>query len=320
MRRASSAAAIGGGVAALLLPWLDRLTGQSYFVDIGCRAGLYMLLVLGLQWVIGFAGLLDLGFAAFYAIGAYAAALLSIHFGWTLWLTLPSAMVAAAAMRFLLGGPVLRLRGDYLAIATLGFGEIVRITLNNWDSLTNGPKGLPGAGQAIQAEVPLGPLSFSLDTGYYFLILAMVAGAILITIRCRDSRIGRAWRAIREDETAAELSGVEVARQRLLCFTLSGAFAGAAGAIFAHWQGFVSPESFTFWESVFLVSAVVLGGIGSVSGAILGALFLTAAPEILRELGPRFVDVRYLLFGVAMILVVIRRPQGLLPPRPRTYA
>jgi branched-chain amino acid transport system permease protein len=210
------------------------------------------------------------------------------------------------------------LRGDYLAIVTLGFGEVVRLILSNWDSLTNGPKGLPRVGESIPSASLLG-MTLSTNLHYYYLILVCVLAAIWVCVRLDHSRVGRAWVAIREDEVAAELMGVEVTKQKVVAFGLSAAFAGLAGAIFAYWEGFVTPESFTFWESVLLVCAVVLGGMGSITGVILGALCIVMAPEVLRSLlGSSFANARYLLFGLSLILMAIYRPQGLWPSRRRT--
>jgi len=276
-----------------------------------------MLLALGLNLVIGFIGLLDLGFMAFYAIGAYTAAILAIHrvpFG----ACVLAAVFGSTLVRVMVGFPALRLRGDYLAIVTLGFGEVVRLVVSNWDALTNGPKGLPRVGEAIPPASLFG-FVLSSNLHYYYLILACVLGAIWVCQRLDQSRVGRAWVAIREDEVAAELMGVEVTKQKMVAFGLSAAFAGLAGAIFAHWEGFVTPESFTFWESALLVCAVVLGGMGSIAGVLLGALCIVLAPEVLRSaLGSSFANARYLLFGLSLILMAIYRPQGLWPSRRRT--
>jgi branched-chain amino acid transport system permease protein len=307
----------GGLVLLIILPLFLQNTSLAYLLRIGGVAGLYMLLALGLNLVVGFTGLLDLGFMAFYAIGAYTAALLAIH-GWPFFGCLAASIAVTVAVRLIVGYPALRLRGDYLAMVTLGFGEVVRLVLNNWDSLTNGPKGLPRVGQSIP---PLNLFGFQFTTNlhYYYLILACVLGAIWVCYRLNVSRLGRAWVAIREDEIAAELMGIEVTRQKVIAFGLSAAFAAAAGTIFVHWEGFVTPESFTFWESILLVCAVVLGGMGSVAGVVAGALCIVAVPEILRSaLGTTFANARYLLFGISLVLMAIYRPQGLWPSRRRT--
>jgi branched-chain amino acid transport system permease protein len=298
-------------------PYLLQSTSMAFLIRMGGIAGLYMLLALGLNLVVGFVGLLDLGFMAFYAIGAYTAALLAIQ-GWSF---IPCALAAIAVsvlFRMFIGFPALRLRGDYLAIVTLGFGEVTRLTVTNWDALTNGPKGLPRVGQAIP-PISLFGFEFSSNLHYYYLIAACVVAAVWICHRLDHSRLGRAWVAIREDEIAAELMGVEVTQQKLIAFGLSAVFAGLAGSIFAHWESFVTPESFTFWESALLVCAVVLGGMGSVTGVVLGAACIVAIPEILRDLlGTSFANARYLLFGISLILMAIYRPQGIWPSRRRT--
>ena len=276
-----------------------------------------MLLALGLNLVVGFVGLLDLGYMAFYAIGAYTAAILAIH-GMPFWLCAIAAMAVSLIARLIVGFPALRLRGDYLAIVTLGFGEVTRLILNNWDGLTNGPKGLPRLSETIP-PVSLFGFTFSSNIDYYYLIVACVAVGVWICYRLDHSRVGRAWVAIREDEIAAELMGVEVTLQKVVAFGVSALFAGLAGAIFVHWESFVTPESFTFWESCLLVCAVVLGGMGSVTGVLLGAFSIVAVPEILRDaLGTSFADARYLLFGLSLVLMAIYRPQGLWPSRRRS--
>jgi branched-chain amino acid transport system permease protein len=299
------------------LPLVLESGSYAYLLRIAGIAGLTVLLALGLNIVIGFVGLLDLGFMAFYAIGAYTAALLSIH-GFPFWFSTVAAMVLAAAVRVLVGFPALRLRGDYLAIVTLGFGEITRIVLNNLEGLTNGPKGLPAVGQTIPPASLFG-WTLTSNTHYYYLILVCVIAGVWVSHRLHHSRVGRAWIAIREDEVAAEMMGIEVTRQKVVAFCISALFAGLAGSIFVHWERFVTPESFTFWESVLLVCAVVLGGMGSVPGVILGAITIVFLPEILRDLlGSSFANARYLLFGVALVLMAIYRPQGIWPSRRRT--
>jgi branched-chain amino acid transport system permease protein len=298
-------------------PFFLQSTSFAFVIRLAGIAGLYMLLALGLNLVIGFTGLLDLGFMAFYAIGAYTAAILAIHHVPFI-LCVLAAVTASTVIRVVVGFPALRLRGDYLAIVTLGFGEVVRLTLSNWDSLTNGPKGLPRVGESIPPASILG-MTLTTNLHYYYLILVCVLGAIWICTRLNHSRLGRAWVAIREDEVAAELMGVEVTKQKVIAFGVSAMFAGLAGAIFAHWEGFVTPESFTFWESCLLVCAVVLGGMGSITGVVLGALCIVLIPEILRSiLGSAFANARYLLFGLSLILMAIYRPQGIWPSRRRT--
>jgi branched-chain amino acid transport system permease protein len=209
------------------------------------------------------------------------------------------------------------LKGDYLAVVTLGFGEITRLVLNNWDRVTNGPKGLPRIGENMS---PIVLFNFELDDNihFYYLILAVVFIAVVISKRLENSRIGRAWTAVREDEIAAELSGVPVTRVKMLAFGTSAIFAGVAGSLFVFWEKFVTPESFTFWESVLVVSMVVLGGMGSVSGVILGAVLIAGLPMFLQaSLGGDAVRYRYLIFGLALVVIVIFRPQGLVPSKRR---
>jgi branched-chain amino acid transport system permease protein len=310
------ASTLVSSVVLLGAPLLLESSRYGYVLRIAGVAGLYMLLALGLNLVIGFVGLLDLGFMAFYAIGAYTAALLAMQ-GWPFWASTLAAMGVSALVRVLVGFPALRLRGDYLAMVTLGFGEVVRLVLNNWDSLTNGPKGLPPVGHNIPPATLFG---FTLVTNlhYYYLILCCVVAAAWVCHRLNHSRVGRAWIAIREDEIAAELTGIEVTRQKVVAFGVSALFAGLAGSIFVHWERFVTPESFTFWESCLLVCAVVLGGMGSVPGMILGAACIVCVPELLRDiLGAGFANARYLFFGLALVLMAIYRPQGLWPSRRR---
>jgi branched-chain amino acid transport system permease protein len=305
-------------LAAVLLPPCVSGTGLAFVTRIAGIMGLYMLLALGLNLVIGYVGLLDLGFMAFYALGAYTTALLSAR-GWGFWPAVLAAVAVAVAVRLALGAPVLRLRGDYLAIVTLGFGEITRVILNNWDSLTNGPKGFSLLSIADLKPVSVPGFTLTTNSDFYYLILGFVLLAIFLSLQLEHSRIGRAWVAIREDEVAAELMGIPVTRLKMLAFALSAAFAGVAGAIFARWENFVTPESFTFWESAFLVSMVVLGGMGSVPGTLLGVVIVVGVPELLRDLlqNPRLVSCRYLFFGIALVAVAIFRPQGLLPSKRR---
>jgi branched-chain amino acid transport system permease protein len=312
---------LAGGAAGFLIlvvaPYFLQASRMAFLIRLGGIAGLYMLLALGLNLVIGFVGLLDLGFMAFYAIGAYTAALLAIQ-GWTFIPCALAAIVVAVIFRLAIGFPALRLRGDYLAMVTLGFGEVARLVINNSDALTNGPKGLPRIGQSIP-PISLFGFAFTSNLHYYYLIVICVIGGIWICHRLNHSRLGRAWVAIREDETAAELMGVEVTRQKLVAFGVSAVFAGLAGAIFVHWESFVTPESFTFWESCLLVCAVVLGGMGSVIGVVLGAACIVAIPAQLRDLlGASFGNARYPVFGATLILMAIYRPQGIWPSRRRS--
>lgn len=296
--------------------YLLHLAHEIYLIHILSLAGIYVLLALGLNMVIGYTGLLDLGFIAFYAIGAYSAALLSAK-GISFWLILPISIFITCALRFLLGKPLMRLRGDYLAIVTLGFAEITRIVLNNWDALTNGPKGLPRVGETIK-PVSLFGFSLSSEIDYFYLILFFVIVSIFAARRIERSKIGRAFVSIREDEIAAEASGINTSYVKLLSFTFSACFAAIAGVIYTHWIGFISPESFNFWESVFLACMVVLGGMGNILGVIFGVFLLVGIPEFLRfSLGGEFVLYRMLLFGLLMVIMTVLRPQGIFPEKRR---
>jgi branched-chain amino acid transport system permease protein len=323
-------------LALLALPFALSLAGTAW-VRIGNLALLYVLLALGLNIVVGFAGLLDLGYIAFYAVGAYAYALLaSPHFGLHLpfWAILPIGAALAALFGVLLGAPTLKLRGDYLAIVTLGFGEIVRIFLNNLSqpvNITRGPQGIAGIDPVriggidfsktdrLMGVVVSGPMK------YYYLLLALLLAIVVINVRLQNSRIGRAWEAIREDEIAARAMGIDTTSIKLLAFALGASFGGVAGGMFAAIQGFISPESFVLVESVMVVSMVVLGGMGNIPGVILGAVLLAIVPELLRWtvepaqqalFGRMLVEpevIRMLIFGFALVLVMLFRPAGLLP-------
>ena len=297
---------------------------------------LYVMLALGLNIVVGFAGLLDLGYVAFYAVGAYFYAILaSPQFGLHLpfWALLPMGAGVACLFGVLLGAPTLRLRGDYLAIVTLGFGEIIRIFLNNLNApvnVTNGPQGINTidpvriAGHALTRPIEILGVRLSGPHAHYYLFLALTLLVIFIAIRLQHSRIGRAWAAIREDEVAAEAMGIHTRNVKLLAFAMGATFGGLGGGLFAAFQGFVSPESFTLMESIMILCMVVLGGMGHIPGVILGAVLVTMLPEALRYVGPlqegligRVVvdpaDLRMLLFGIALVLVMLFRPQGLWP-------
>ena len=290
-------------MALLLLLAVLPLGMNNYFVDVLTQAGTYVVLALGLNIVVGMAGLLDLGYIAFYAIGAYTYALLSTKLGVSFWVGLPAGGLAAALFGVALGVITLRLRGDYLAIVTLGFIQIVHLVLNNWDSVTNGPNGILNIGRPA-----LGEFVFSRPIHFYYLILMIVLLAVFAVNRLNRSRIGRAWIAIREDEVAAQAMGVDTTRMKILAFALGAAWAGIAGVFFAGKFAFISPESFTFFESVIVLSMVVLGGMGSIPGVILGALIIVILPEVLRE----FAGYRMLVFGAALVLMMIFRPQGII--------
>ncbi len=281
---------------------------NKYFLDVVIMAGIYIVLALGLNIVVGLAGLLVLGYIAFYAAGAYSYAILSTHYHLNFFLALPIGAILALLLGLLLGLPTLRLRGDYLAIVTLGFGEIARIVLNNWDGLTGGPNGIMHIGRPGFAGLNLGR-----PVHIYYIVLSFIALVALLIDRLNHSRLGRALIAMREDEAAARACGIDTTRLKILAFSLSAAVAGLMGVVYAAKMGFVSPESFSFWESVMVLCMVVLGGMASVPGVILGALALIVLPEAFRQ----FQHYRMLVFGAAMIAMMIFRPQGLLPSKRR---
>lgn len=327
-------------IALAVLPFALSSVGATW-VRITNLAILFALLALGLNIVVGFAGLLDLGYIAFYAVGAYTYALLaSPHFGLHLpfWVILPIGAVMACIFGVLLGAPTLRLRGDYLAIVTLGFGEIVRIFLNNLSqpvNITNGPQGITLIDPfrigsfSFSATDKFAGLTFTGPIKYYFLLLAVLAVVIVINFRLQHSRLGRAWVAIREDETAAQAMGINTRNVKLLAFAMGASFGGIAGGIFAASQGFISPEGFVFVESIMVLSMVVLGGMGNIWGVILGAVLLSFVPELLRHtvepaqramFGRQVIEpevIRMLLFGSALVLMMLYRPAGLWPSRTR---
>ena len=327
-------------MALLALPLLtDVILGHGW-VRILDFALLYVLLALGLNIVVGYAGLLDLGYVAFFAVGAYCYALLAspqFNLHWPLWVLLPLGALVAACFGVLLGTPTLRLRGDYLAIVTLGFGEIIRIFLNNLGApinITNGPQGISGIDSLSVGSLNLGQthvwgiFEFVPVVNAYYLFLIGVLLAIIFSYRLQRSRIGRAWAAIREDEIAAASMGINTRNLKLLAFAMGASMGGLSGGLFAGFQGFVSPESFTLMESVMILCMVVLGGMGNIAGVVLGAVLLSVLPEALRAAGPlqqewlgRVVldpsNLRLLMFGCALVLMMLLRPEGLLPARAR---
>jgi branched-chain amino acid transport system permease protein len=340
---------LGCGLLLFALPLVAQQFGQGY-VRIMAMALLYVLLALGLNIVVGYAGLLDLGFVAFYAVGAYMYALLASphlyeNFEWIaqmlpngmhtpIWLVIPLAALLAAIAGVLLGTPVLKLRGDYLAIVTLGFGEIIRVFMLNLEhpvNITNGPRGLDRIdsmtffGLDLGKAVMVGDFRIPSVTLYCWLFLALVMVSVLICWRLETSRIGRAWMAIREDEVAAKAMGVNTRNMKLLAFAMGATFGGVSGAMFAAFQGFVSPESFSLMESVMIVAMVVLGGMGHLPGVILGAVLLAALPEVLRYVAGDIQNLtggridaailRQLLVALAMIVIMLMRPRGLWPAR-----
>jgi len=355
-------------IAILVFPFVAAPFGNAW-VRIADVALLYIMLALGLNVVVGFAGLLDLGYVAFFAIGAYLAGLLAspqlaatieslqmdfptagiwvaelfgpviaaqgMHL--SVWLIVPLAALVAGIAGALLGAPTLKLRGDYLAIVTLGFGEIIRIFMNNLNApvnITNGPQGIN-----LIDPIRIGPVSFAGEAGvvrlgelaipsvnaYYYLFLLLCVVTIIFSYRLQHSRLGRAWIAIREDEVAAKAMGIHVRNMKLLAFAMGASFGGVAGAMFGAFQGFISPESFTLTESIAILAMVVLGGIGHIPGVVLGAVLLAALPEILRHtveplqmtlFGQVWIDaevLRQLLYGLALVLIMLARPAGLWP-------
>ena len=321
--------AITGILFAIVFPFLPFT--DRYILDVGIMVLTYIMLGWGLNIVVGLAGLLDLGYVAFYAVGAYSFALISTTFGWSFWVCLPLAGIFAAFFGILLGFPVLRLRGDYLAIVTLGFGEIIRIVLINWYDFTNGPDGIGGIPrpsffgleftnnpkEGVETFHSFFNLEFSnvhkmIFLYYVILVLALITN--YFTLRIRRLPVGRAWEALREDEIACKSLGVNPTNTKLTAFAIGAMFGGFAGSFFATKQGFISPESFTFIESAIIVAIVVLGGMGSQTGVVLAAIFLIGFTEIFRELE----QFRMIAFGLAMVLIMLFKPKGILEHREPT--
>jgi branched-chain amino acid transport system permease protein len=288
--------------------------GDTYQTNIMISALIYVVLGLGLNIVVGLAGLLDLGYVAFYAVGAYSYALLNYHFGFGFWTVLPIGAGLGALLGIILGFPVLRLRGDYLAIVTLGFGEIIRLVLENWNEFSFGPSGI--------ANIPR-PGFFGMDLGMdaatlyiYYIMVGMVLFTIFVVNRLQNSRIGRAWMALREDEIACQAMGIDRTKTKLTAFALGATWAGMVGVVFAAKTTFINPASFTFMESAIILSVVVLGGMGSIVGVMLAAFILILLPEYLRA----FSEYRMLIFGASMVLMMVFRPQGLIANVRKKYA
>lgn len=319
---------IGGALLALglflpFMPFADR-----YVMDVATLVLTYVMLGWGLNIVVGLAGLLDLGYVAFYAVGAYSYALIAAHFDWSFWACLPLAGLFAAFFGVILGFPVLRLRGDYLAIVTLGFGEIIRVILLNWYDFTNGPDGISriprpdffglpfkrsGEGTFHQFfEIDYSSMHRIIFLYYLILILALVTN--FFTLRIRRLPVGRAWEALREDEIACRSLGVNPTNTKLTAFAIGAMFGGFAGAFFATRQGFISPESFTFIESAVILAIVVLGGMGSQIGVVVAAVALIGGTELFRDLA----EFRMLAFGAAMVAIMVWKPRGLLANREPT--
>ena len=300
---------IATAVMVVAFPFVFSL----YQTNIMITALIYVVVGLGLNIVVGLAGLLDLGYVAFYAVGAYSYALLNVHFGVSFWMALPIGAALAFLFGILLGFPVLRLRGDYLAIVTLGFGEIIRLVLENWNEFSFGPSGI--------ASIPK-PGLFGIDlnlqqstTFIYFLMIALALMTIFVVRRLQDSRIGRAWIALREDEVACQAMGIDKTRTKLSAFALGATWAGMGGVVFAAKTTFINPTSFTIWESIIILCVVVLGGMGSIVGVIIGAMILILLPEYLRA----FSEYRMLIFGVILVLMMVFRPGGIISDVRRTY-
>ena len=347
MKQNKTVVFLASAVALLILPLLLQSFGNAW-VRIADMALLYVLLALGLNIVVGYAGLLDLGYVAFFAVGAYMYGLLAsphltdvfpalaaafpdgLHM--PLWVIIPAGAGLAGLFGMLLGAPTLKLRGDYLAIVTLGFGEIIRVFLNNLDhpiNITNGPKGinqidsLKVFGLNLGKPLTIGSFEIASVTLYYYLFLVLVVASVVISHRLELSRIGRAWMAIREDEIAAKAMGINTRNMKLLAFGMGATFGGVSGVMFGAFQGFVSPESFSLMESVMIVAMVVLGGLGHIPGVILGAVMLAALPEVLRYVAGDIQNLtggridaailRQLLIALAMIAVMLLRPRGLWP-------
>jgi len=297
-------------IALAALP-IFEFSQRAYWVRVIGYAGLYIILGLGLNVVVGFAGLLDLGYVAFYAIGAYTFGLLAgghfdIHLSF--WLIIPIAALLAALAGVLLGLPVLKMRGDYLAIVTLGFGEIIRLLANNLTGLTNGSQGL----YSLDSPSFFG-MELKTGTHFYYLIFILVLIVLFIVSRLDRSRIGRAWVAIREDEDVAQMMGVNTTRYKLLAFAIGATIGGLGGVIFAAWQGSIFPDNFNLFVSINVLCLIIIGGMGSIPGVVIGAFALIALPDILRE----FASYRLLLFGLLLVIMMIARPEGFIPSRRR---
>jgi branched-chain amino acid transport system permease protein len=286
----------------LLVPFIS----DNYILEILANSFFYIVLCLGLNIVVGFAGLLDLGYAAFFAVGAYTTGILTSHYGWNFWLTIPAALVFSIMAGMIIGGPTLRLRSDYLAIVTLGFGEITRIAARNLKDISGGPSGLIGISRPSFFGLELNQIQH-----YYYAFFILVLLAIFVSYRLQHSRLGRAWQYVREDEDAAEAMGINRVAIKLYAYVIGAVFAGIAGCFFAAKMTAISPDSFQFMQSATILMAVVLGGMGKIPGMVVGALALVLFPEVFREIG----SMRMLVFGVMLVTMMIFRPQGIWPER-----
>ncbi|AOY78196.1 branched-chain amino acid ABC transporter permease [Clostridium formicaceticum] len=297
----AKAALLGSLVLVLLL--LPLFSINNFQMRMIIMVGIYMVLAMSLNLITGYTGQLSLGHAAFYGIGAYTSAILSMRFGMSFMITAPIAAILSAFVALLLGIPTLKLQGAYFAIVTLGFSEIVRIIALNWIQLTRGPMGIPGIARPL-----IFGYQISSSKDYYYLILALVVITYLSIYRIMHSRLGRAFSAIREDELAAQAMGVDTLKYKILSFTIAAFFAGLAGSFYAHYITYIDPQSFTFNESIQILSMVVLGGMGNMWGAMVGTIILVIAPEMLRFLE----DYRMVMYGAVLIIMMLTRPQGIL--------
>jgi branched-chain amino acid transport system permease protein len=288
-------------ILGAILVAVPLVVHNAYVMQILIMLAIYGILVLGLEIILGQTGLFSLGHAAFYGMGAYTSALLALRLGWPIWLATIGAMVTSALFGAAIGFPVLRLRGDYLAIATLGFGEIFGLIMNNWNALTRGPMGLPGIPRPYLFGQPFD------RTMYYYMIVALFFIALFLAFHLCRSFLGRAFRSIRDDEDAAEFMGINITKYKILSFVIGGIFAGLAGSLFAHYITFISPDTFTYVDSETLLAMVFLGGAGTVIGPVIGAVVLVLFPEIFQFL----VQWDMLVIGVIMVLVMVYRPQGI---------
>jgi len=304
---------LGVGILAMVFPWLVSTSQNFYHVNIMVSALIFVVLGLGLNITVGLAGLLDLGYIAFFAVGAYTYALLSKNFDLGFWTCLPLGGVMGMLFGIVLGFPILRLRGDYLAIVTLGFASITKIVLENWDTVFGGAAGIANIPRPDLFGLELSGREKSVYT--YYIVLVLVALTIFVTNRLKNSRIGRAWMALREDEIASVAMGVDMARTKLSAYALGAFWAGLVGVVFAAHNNFINPDSFTFMDSAMILAMVVLGGMGSILGVIIAALALKLLPEYLRA----FAEYRMLVFGAVMVLMMIFRPQGLINNMRRKY-
>jgi branched-chain amino acid transport system permease protein len=304
-----------GALAVVLLAVLPFLDASRYTMSIATSALIYIMLCMGLNVVVGYAGLLDLGYIAFFAVGAYVSGIFTTVLGWPMWAALPATIVACVVAGIVIGAPTLRLRSDYLAIVTLGFGEIIRITANNLQ-ITGGPSGIHGipswqfGGWSFDDGFSIGGLTFpGYVVFYYFVALVVVVVGVIGAGRLAKGKLGRAWKAVRDDEDAAEAMGINTYVAKISAYIIGAVWAGMAGQLMATHLSAISPNSFQFLYSALILMAVVLGGMGSTPGVIIGALFVSLAPELLRD----FAEWRFLIFGVLLIVVMLFRPSGLWP-------